>query len=161
MSRFNSILPNEGDGGNIADLWDSTEAAAENEPLPSGRYACRVLSGQRFTSRNQKPGFKLTFEVATGEHAGRRLWLDLWLTPKALPYTKRDLAKLGVTTREQLERPIPAGWLADVTASLRTADDGRQFSDVSRFEVTGREEVIAENFAPDAGDPSDDSDAPF
>lgn len=60
-----------------------------------------------------------------GEYAGRRLWMDRYLTPDALPYTKRDLAKLGIDTWAKLERLFPANRLVcRLTVVLRQSDDG-------------------------------------
>src|SRR4051794_18521445 len=90
----------------LTSAWDSTEAAAELAPLPAGEYLCRCVKGELFTSKEKAtPGYKLTLEVTEGEHAGRHVWHDFWLTRAALPMTKRDLEKLGVTHLEQLEQP--------------------------------------------------------
>ena len=61
---------------------------------------------------------------------------------------KRDLAKIGVTHLDQLERPLPSGMLATVRLALRTGRrrDGAQPS--RRFDVTGIEPVEPEPFAP-------------
>ena len=39
-----------------------------------------------------------------GDFQGRKLWLDCWLTPAALPQSKRDLAKLSVERIQDLAR---------------------------------------------------------
>src|SRR5262249_49127839 len=84
--------------------------------------------------------------IAEGEYADRRLWHDFWLSPAALPMSKRDLAKIGVSDLEQLERPLPPGILLRVRVALRTGDDGRQHNQVGRFEAAGIEPPDA--FAP-------------
>ena len=66
------------------------------------------MTGELASSKSKAtPGYKLTFKVVDGEHAGRQFWHDCWLTAAALPQTKRDLAKIGVTSLEQLEKPLP------------------------------------------------------
>ena len=65
-----------------------------------------------------------------GEHAGRRLWHDVWLTEAAMSLAKRDLGKLGVTSLEQLERPLPEGIIIDAKVALRRGDDGEEFNRV-------------------------------
>jgi hypothetical protein len=130
----------------LADAWGKTEAAAEFAPLPKGEYDAVIVQGELFESRNCKPGYKLTFEVSGGEYAGRRFWHDLFLTPAALPYTKRDLTKLGITGPGQLEQPLPARFRCRVKLALRKNDDGTEYNRVVCFEVVGVEEV--ERFAP-------------
>ena len=99
-----------GNGSNIRDLWDTTEAAKDLAPLPPGEYIAHVVSGELFTSKEKgTPGYKLGFKVCDGGHSGRQFWHDCWLTPLAVPQTKRDLGKLGVTSLDQLEQPLPPG----------------------------------------------------
>ena len=50
---------------------------------------------------------------------------------------KRDLAKLGVTALEQLERPLPPGIRCKVKLALRRDDDGTEYNRVKTFEVVG------------------------
>jgi len=61
----------------------------------------------------------------------------LWLTPAALPMSKRDLGKLGVTSIEQLEQPLPAGIRCTVKLALRRSDDGGEYNRVRSFDVIG------------------------
>jgi hypothetical protein len=139
----------DGNGSNIRDLWDRTEAAGELSPLPPGEYAAHVVSGELFTSKAKgTAGYKLGFKVCEGEHAGRMFWDDLWLTPAALPLAKRDLAKLGVTSLEQLERPLPPGIRCRVKVVLRKADDGTEYNKVQSFAVVGIDTPTADAFAP-------------
>lgn len=151
------------DTEDLKKLWSKTEAADEFAPIPAGVYECRVTSGELFNSRQKKtPGYQVVFAVKAGSHAGRRVFLDLWLTPAALPSSKRDLQKLGVTDPGQLERPLPQGILARVTVALRTGDDGQQRNEVKKFEVTGVEEPEAEPFSPvEAGGDIPDDSVPF
>ena len=103
--RLTDILHN-GNGDRFRDNWNSTQAAEDFSPLPHGEYTVRFINGELFTSRrNNTPGYKLTCEVTEGEHEGRRLWLDFWLTPAALPMTKRDLAKIGIERRTNSTSP--------------------------------------------------------
>jgi hypothetical protein len=148
------ILAN-GNGDSFRNNWNSTDAADEFGPLPPGEYAVRILSGELFQAKRGTPGYKLTCEVTEGEHEGRRLWLDFWLTPAALPMTKRDLTKLGIERPEQLEEPIPPGILLKVKVALRRDDDGNETNKVTRFEFLGREPGDA--FAPQDGDGKGDT----
>ena len=161
MGKLSDIL--NGDAENFKSAWDSTKPADERQPLPPGTYHCRVESGELFNARSGTAGYKITFQVADGDHAGRRLWSDHWLTPKALPQTKRDLAKLGVTSLDQLERKLPEGRIrARVRVVVQTADDGAAFNKVTSFDVTGIDDPpTPDPFAPADGDSNDDGPTPF
>jgi hypothetical protein len=151
--RLSDILSN-GSGDNFRDNWNSTAAADEFGPLPPGEYTVRVLSGELFNAkRKNTPGYKLTCEVTEGEHENRRLWLDFWLTPAALPMTKRDLAKIGIDRPEKLEEPIPLGILLRVKVALRHDDDGNEVNKVTRFDFIGTEPGDA--FEPKDGEGDD------
>lgn len=122
--RLDEIL--SGGGENFNHLWNSTAAAGDFEPLPAGRYKVLVADGKLAESQTKKtPSYKLTLEIIEPvAFAGRKVFHDLWLTPKGLPATKRDLAKLGITTPEQLRQPPPTGIVAAVKIALQTLDDG-------------------------------------
>ncbi|HBI43528.1 MAG TPA: hypothetical protein DDY78_11840 [Planctomycetales bacterium] len=137
--KLSDILHNS-ERESLAETWKRTEAAADFAPLPAGEYLFRILSGELFTSKQRStPGYKLTLEVTEGEYESRRAWVDLWLTPAALPMTKRDLAKLGITSLEQLEKPLPAGILIRGKLAIRRNDDGSESNRLTRFECAGIE----------------------
>jgi hypothetical protein len=136
----------------LARAWDQTEAAADLGPLPRGQYTALILSGEPTASRRDTPGYKLTFQVSDGEFTGRRFWHDLWLTPAALPMTKRDLLKLGVQSLDQLDRPLPPGIRCRVRLTLQRDDDGTERNRVQSFDVIGIDPP--DPFAP-AGDAAD------
>ena len=125
----------------LARQFAAAEAAGDLSPLPRGTYPRRLTDGELVTSKGGTPGYAVTFVVDEGEHKGRKLWHSLWLTPAALPMTKRDLGKLGVTSLEMLERPMPAGIVADVKVVVRADDDGTERNRVVTFDVVG---VIAD-----------------
>jgi hypothetical protein len=152
--KLSDILRQTGEREQLSKLWKATAAAEERGPLPPGEYTFRILSGDLFTSRGGTPGYKLTLEVTEGEHEGRRAWHDLWLTPAALPMTKRDLAKIGMKgddLEELLQRPIPAGILIRGKLAIRRDDDGNESNRLVRFECIGIEPG-------DAFEPKDDAD---
>src|SRR5262249_50565629 len=144
-------------GDNAARLqisWNEAEAAADLKPLPPGEYTALILSGELFNARSGTPGYKLTMEVTEGEYAGRKLWHDAWLTAAAMPMTKRDLGKLGITDFDQLDSPLPAGMLVRVKVALRRDEDGTEFNRVKKFDFVGVEKGDAfEPDAKDAGEP--------
>lgn len=147
---LSDILP-RADREKLQDAWDSTRAADDLGPPPAGEYHCRILSGELFTAKAGTPGYKITFEIIDGDHAGRRAWHDIWLTPAALGLAKRDLSRIGVSHFDQLDRPLPHGILATVRLALRRDDDGTERNRVVRFDATGIEPTEPEPFAPDAG----------
>ena len=68
---------------------------------------------------------------------------------------KRDLGKLGITSLDQLERPIPEGIIVVAKVALRKNDDQTEFNRVSRLDLVGIESPEPEPFAPtDRGDDS-------
>lgn len=147
--RLTDILTN-GQCGNLRDAWSRTEAAADFAPLPAGTYECHVHNIELFSARTGTPGVKIRFDVCEGEHAGRSLFHDCWLTPAALPQTKRDLSKLGITRLEQLEGPaVPPGRIrCKVRVALRRDDDGTERNRIIRFDVLRIDEPERDPFAP-------------
>jgi hypothetical protein len=157
--RLSDIL--HSDRESLERAWKATAAAAEFAPLPKGEYTFRIVAGELFTSKSRgTPGYKLTLEVAEGEHEGRRAWADWWLTPAALPMAKRDLAKIGVSELEQLERPLPSGIIIRGKLAIRRDDDGNESNRLVRFDCIGIEKGDA--FEPkDDGAAGSDTSFPF
>jgi hypothetical protein len=152
---LSEILP-KADRDRLAEAWDSTDAADDLGPLPPGEYRCRIIDGRVFTAKTGTPGYKITFEIIDGEHAHRRAWFDIWLSPAAMGIAKRELFKVGITRLDQLEQPIPSGMLATIRVVLHRDDDGTERSRVKVFKVTGVEQPEPEPFAPTInGEPSD------
>ncbi len=146
--RLSDILRDNG-GGDVRSLWDSTDAAGEMGPLPPGEYVAHIIGGELEASRtNSTPGYKLTFKVIEGEHAGRQFWHDCWLTAAALPQSKRDLLKIAITSLEMLERPLPKGIRCRCKLALRKDDDGNERNRLRTFEVIGIDPPDVDPFAP-------------
>ena len=136
--------------------WNETEAAGEMGPLPAGEYVARITAGELAASRTKgTPGYKLTFRVLEGDYAGRRFWLDLWLTPPAIATTKKDLAKIGVPLslsyeelEKQLDQPLPQGIRCKAKLKLRKNDKGDDYNEVKEFTVVGIDQPEVDPFAP-------------
>jgi len=134
-------------GDEMARAWADTAAAGDRTPIPAGLYRMRVREGRLSESRNKgTPSFKLTLEVLDGDHAGRLLWSDLWLTPKGVALTKRDLAKLGVqlppvwTEALAMLRTVKlAASLLQAHVILKRSDEGTEWNELRAFEVVGVE----------------------
>jgi len=146
--RLTDIL-SQGSRGDIRNVWDSTDAASDYQPLPPGEYVARIISGELKTSKHSTPGYSLTFEVIEPiEHRDRKFWQDCWLTPAAMPQTKRDLGKLGVTSLDQLESPLPKYYRCKCKLALRKDDDGNESNRLKSFEVLGLDKPEVDPFAP-------------
>ena len=143
---------------NLGRAWNSTKPADDLKPLPSGEYRCSVASGELCNSKQGTPGYKLKLVVLQGEYTERVVWHDVWLSEAALPMAKRDLGKLGVTSLEQLERPLPEGIIVNAKVALRRGDDGTEFNRINRLDVVGIETPEPEPFAP-SDEPVDGSTA--
>ena len=155
--KLADILLNS-DRDKLGRIWESTKAADDLKPLPSGEYRCSIASGELFNAKSGTPGYKLKLVVLEGEHADRVVWHDVWLSEAALPMAKRDLGKLGVTSLEQLERPLPEGIVVAAKVALRKNDDGTEYNRVNRLDVVGIEPPEPEPFAP-SHEPEDGSTA--
>jgi hypothetical protein len=150
--RLSDILLNS-ERERLERTWSTTKPAADLKPIPAGDYHCRITSGELFTSKGGTPGYKVVLEVLDGEHAGRRVWHDVWLSEAAVAIAKRDLGKLGIERPEQLERPLPDGIIVAARVTLRRNDDGTEFNRVARFDVVAVEPPAPEPFAPGEDEP--------
>jgi hypothetical protein len=147
--RLTDILHN-GEGDDIRQLWTETKAAGDIGPLPAGEYVCHIVGGDLETSRtNATPGYKMTFRVVEGPLAGRQFWHDCWLTAAALPQTKRDLSKIGVSSLDQLEQPLPRFIRCKCKLALRRDDFGIERNRLVRFDVIGIDPPEQDPFAPE------------
>ena len=119
----------------------STDAAGDYDPLPAAVYAADVLKGELGESRSGKPVYKVTYAVVGGEHDGRRLFGDLYLTPAAMAYAVRDLSKLfgRRPTADDLQAPFPPGVRCRVRVERRTSDSGAVFNRSQLIGVVGRD----------------------
>jgi len=145
--KLADILLNS-DREKLGRIWDSTKAADDLKPLPSGEYRCSLASGELFNSKQGTPGYKLKLVVFQGQYTDRVVWHDVWLSEAALPMAKRDLGKLGITGPEQLERLLPEGIIVKAKVALRKNDDGTEYNRVNRLDVVGIEPTEPEPFAP-------------
>ncbi|MCG3179633.1 MAG: hypothetical protein BIFFINMI_01974 [Phycisphaerae bacterium] len=149
-NRLSDILANV-NRDSLAQAFDAAKPAGDFVPLPAGEYVAHIVSGECFTSRqNETPGYKLTFKVIEGEYAGRQVWHDIWLTPAAMPMAKRDLGKLGITTLDQLDRPLRQGIRCRVRVTVRQDDGQADYNRVRSFDVLGVDTPGPDPFAPAA-----------
>ena len=166
MGRFADIISSGSQGDNIRSSWDTTKAAGEFACLPPGKYVARIISGELKKSKsNSTPGYSMTFEVIEPvEHKGRKFWHDCWLTPGAMPQSKRDLGKLGVTSLDQLENALPKYLHCECKLALRKDDSGNETNRLKSFDkvvfVKQEEDPYATEESNEVADSSDDEKLP-
>jgi hypothetical protein len=133
-----------------SDNWDNIPPAPDfGTPVPRGQYITHIIDGALFNAGTGTPGYKVTHEILEGDYKGRRLWHDIWLSDRAKGGAVRDLAKLGVRNKAQLEQPIPSRRIrCKVFVTLRKADDGTERNEVRSFEVLGIDPPPVNPFAP-------------
>ena len=117
-------------GANLAAAFDAATPAETREPIPAGEYPARAVDSELGQSDKGTPFFKMRLEITSGEHAGRRLAAKWYLSGPAMPYTKRELAGLGLDRFAQLERGDVPGGLLRVRVALRRDDSGGAFNEV-------------------------------
>jgi hypothetical protein len=161
MARFNNRkLSDILNGESMEELvrrFEEVEAAPEFAPVPAGTYEVDFVEGQLCSSNSGTTGYNCSFQVSNGEHAGRKIWHTFWLSESALPYTKRDLLKLGIRTLGQCEDPVPPGIFCTVKVGVRTEDDGTQRNRVTHIEAGGvRSDPTGD---PDFSDPPSSSES--
>ncbi len=124
--------------GGIGD-FDAAAPAPEFIPLLPGVYAARVVRGEYTTTKAGADAYRLKFEVTDGPQAGHTVVRTWTFGPRAMPYTKRDLAPFGLTSIARLLAPFPDGgreYHVRLVVALQTGDDGIARNDVKRIDVT-------------------------
>jgi hypothetical protein len=150
MRRSLSEIVNGKERKALAVIWQATEAAAEFATLPRGDYLCETAALELFNANTGTPGVRIVFRVEEGEHRGRQVWHTCWLTEAAMPQTKRDLLKLGISAIEQVDQPLRSAIHCRVRVVVRTSDDGTEYNAVRSFEVLASEPLPVDPFSPEA-----------
>ncbi len=149
MDFTNALPGNNGKPLGGIDAFDAAEAAPEFSPLPHGIYSARVLRGEYCSTKAGSEAYRLRFEVTEGEQKGKsaiRIWT---FSPKAMPYTKRDLAAFGLNSTAKLLAPFPESgreYLVKLVVALQKGDDGIERNDIKRIELVRVEESPAAGF---------------
>ena len=136
-NAFNVANGNGKPPGGI-DAFDGAEAAPEFSPIPAGIYSARVLRGEYCSTKKGEDAYRLRFEITEGEHVKKTVIRTWTFGPKAVTYTKRDLAAFGLTTSAALLAPFPeAGreYLVRLVVALQRGDDGIERKDIKRIDV--------------------------
>lgn len=161
---FNNAFPAGGAGlggkppGGIAG-FDDAEPAPEYTPLPAGFYVATVERGEYMPTKAGADAYRMRFRVAEGPLAGRTVLRTWTFGPRAMAYTKRDLAPFGLTTNAQLLSPFPeAGktYRVRLVVALQRGNDGIERNDIKRIELLAVESHPAADFTlpplPDEGE---------
>ena len=157
-TSFNGANGNGKPPGGI-DAFDGAEAAPEFSPIPPGIYSARVLRGEYCSTKAGADAYRLRFEITEGQQAKQTLIRTWTFSPKAVTYTKRDLAPFGLTTSAKLLSPFPeAGreYLVRLVVALQRGDDGIDRNDIKRIDIVRVTESPAASFMlpdPDEGGP--------
>lgn len=130
LSKLFDGTPAGLDRAGLADAFNGTAPAEALDPIPAGEYQARAVDGGLDETRTGTPFYAVRLEVVAGAHAGRRLWMRWYLSPAALPYSRRDLAALGLDAFARLERGDVPGGLLRVRVALRRDDDGTARNEV-------------------------------
>jgi hypothetical protein len=156
MNYSNAVPSANGRPAGGLDAFDTTDAAAEYTPIPPGTYTARILRGEYCSTRAGADAYRLRFEVMDGPLAGKSVIRTWTFGPKALPYTKRDLAPLGLTTTAKLLSPFPESgreYVVRLVVLLQRGDDGIERNDVKKIDVLRVDESPAASFMlPDASE---------
>ncbi len=108
-----------------------------------------MLRGEYCTTRAGGDAYRIRFEVTEGEQKGKTTIRTWTFSPKALAYTKRDLAPFGLTTTAKLLSSFPdAGrdYHVRLTVALQRGDDGTERNDIKRIDHVRVDESPAAEF---------------
>jgi Protein of unknown function (DUF669) len=129
--------------------FDAAESAPEFAPIPPGTYAARIVRGEYCSTKAGNDAYRMRFEVTEGEQTGRTIVRTWTFGPKALPYTKRDLAPFGLTSSAALLAPFPPvgkDYRVRLVVVLQRGNDGREFIDIKCIDVLRVDESPAAAF---------------
>ncbi len=130
-----------------------SDAPFESAELPPGTYTGTLMMSRIVRSwRSKSVGVALYWDVQL-RHGKKRVWRTLWLSPAALPRTKRELAQLGVRTLADLDNdpPVPAGAICKLVIADRRDRDGYVETRIVHWEVLSDAGVALEVAEDDRG----------
>lgn len=112
---------NRDDFGDAFDAFDNAPIEP-TQPIPPGKYEVEVLRSEIKRAKTGTPLYRLSLAVRDGEHAGRKLWKDFFLTENSAGRSRRELAQLGITTSAQMREPLPVGFIALAVVGVENDD---------------------------------------
>lgn len=150
MDLNSAIPPAAGTPASGIAGFDAVAAAPAYTPLPPGVYTALAEHGEACTTRAGGDAYRMRFRVTDGEHANKTVTRVWTFGPKALPYTKRDLAPFGLATQTALLSPFPPvgrEYRVRLVVALRRDNDGTEHADIKRIEVLGVTDSPVADFA--------------
>ena len=73
------------------------------DPIPDGRYLCRLTEVETDSTRNGDEMWKLRFTVEDGSHAGRYIFDNMVFSAAAMKRVKLICSRLGLNTTGELD----------------------------------------------------------
>ena len=99
------------DFANVDDVQDFS-------PLPDGEYLCRLAEIEEASTHAGDEMWKLKFEVADGEYAGRYIFDNMVFSEAALKRVKLICSRLGIDVSGEVE--LTPSMLEGATCIIRT-----------------------------------------
>jgi hypothetical protein len=120
-------------------MKEVTPSTDFDKPIKLGKYEARVADA-RFckVGVEETPAIKVCFKIVEGEYQGRHVWKSVWLTDRALPFTKRELEKIGIIDSDDLNSPELKTYLCEI----RVVVNENNYNDVKSFKVIGRCDAV-------------------
>lgn len=113
--------------------FDDAKAAPDIARVPAGEYECVVAAIKMTESRNGIPVCRLVLRITTGNCEGQFVFSDNYLSPDAMPYTKRRLSAIGFSTAKQLTAPLQNEVYVIVRVVQHMGDDGTAYTKVTDY----------------------------
>ena len=117
------------------------DPASSLDPIPAGKYLAAIVASElRPTKSGSGHYLELTFEIAEGQHKGRRLWARLNLdnpNPQAVQIARGELS--AICRAVGVLQPRDSAELHNLPLSIKVACRRRDDTDEISNEVKGYE----------------------
>ena len=155
MTEHDDYPVSDVDLADFDDEFENSEAEAEFEPVPDGKYQVTVDRVELTrTKTSGKPMLKWALKIIGPSHAGRLLWRNnVIATKENIKWLKKDLYSAGLNIQKLSELPANLDQLLDVTLEITKRSRGEYEDIFINKRIKLAEEALAENAAaPDDGD---------
>ena len=128
-------------------------------PLPAGKYPCKLVEVEEARTQYDDEMWKLRFQVASGQYAGRFIFDNLVFSEAALKRAKLICSRLGLDVSKELDLTpeLIKGRVAMLTVDIEPYEDAegrtKQRNVVS---FAGYERASESDTPPAAGTGEDD-----
>ena len=121
------------------------DPASSFDPIPAGKYLAAIVASElRPTKSGSGHYLELTFEIAEGQHKGRRLWARLNLdnpNPQAVQIARGELS--AICRAVGVLQPRDSAELHNLPLSIKVACRKRDDTDEITNEIKGFEKKEA------------------